>query len=145
MVSKQRSIAGQAMVEYTVIMSFFVILLLQAGDVENEGYASVFQLEEAIQNKQRGYSYALSLSAIPETDNLTELADYYDSLGKYPKLSEQIAQGDQAMKGLVDGYTSIMDPIKDAGSPSAIIDDAKNCLRSIGQSTINLLRGSGFC
>lgn len=127
------------MVEYVVILSAITVALL------TPGLGSVEDLEDAVQDKQRGYSYALSLSAIPETDDLTELADYYDSLGKYPELSAEIRSGDQAMKDFVESYTNIVGPLKDMSSPSAILDDAKECLKQVGQSTINLLRGAGFC
>lgn len=89
---------GQSMVEYTVVVVALALALLAPGLGSNES------LRQAVENQQNGYSYAISLSDIPETDDLTELADYYDSLEKYPDLSSDLRGGDQAMKDFVDKY-----------------------------------------
>jgi len=97
---------GQSMVEYLVVTSAIALALLAPG------LGSVDNLEDAVQDKQRGYSYAVSLSSLPETDDLAELADYYDSLGKHPELAKEIRAGDQAMKDFVAAYINVTEPLK---------------------------------
>lgn len=93
MVSRQR---GQAMVEYVVILAALTAALLLAGS------GSVEELRQAVVDKQRGQSYALSLSEIPETDDLGELAGYYKDLGKYPQLAEQLDGSGAQLNQLAD-------------------------------------------
>lgn len=99
--------AGQSMVEYTVILSALAIALL------TPGLGSVENLRQAVVNQQNGYSYAISLSDIPETDDLTELADYYDSLGKHSDLAGELRSGDQAMKDFAEQYVETTGKLKD--------------------------------
>ncbi|MCP3671731.1 MAG: hypothetical protein GY814_15135 [Gammaproteobacteria bacterium] len=85
---------GQSMVEYVVVLAALTAALLAPG----LGSVGVTQddtdsLLRAVASKHRGHGYALSLSEIPETDTLSELSEYYDSLGKYPDLSAQLASG----------------------------------------------------
>ena len=94
-IARQR---GQSMVEYIVVVSALAMALLVPGLGSNES------LRQAVVNQQNGYSYAISLSDIPETDDLTELADYYDSLARHPELSKDLRNGDQAMKDFADKY-----------------------------------------
>lgn len=110
------------MVEYVVVTSAIMLALLTptgqgfiaslSGGTPAEG-----SFEDAVQDKQRGYTYALSLSVIPETDDLSELADYYDSLGKFPELSAEIRSGSDAMKDFVEGYQDFVGPLKDLEVP----------------------------
>lgn len=120
---------GQAMVEYTVILLALTAALLapslwRSSGGDETGVIGLDQSQRgsvlrAVANKHRGYGYALSLSEIPEMDGpkqpgqaqepLMELADYYDSLGKYPKLSPQLrAAGGQigTLTSQVNGLTS---------------------------------------
>jgi len=85
---------GQSMVEYVVILAALTAALLtpglgSVGLTQNDADS----LLRAAANKHRGHGYALSLSEIPETDDLVQLSAYYDSLGKYPDLSAQLASG----------------------------------------------------
>lgn len=84
------------MVEYVVILAALTAALLLAGN------GSVEALRQAVVDKQRGHSYALSLSELPETDDLGQLAEYYDALGKYPELATQLHSGSQQLGGLAD-------------------------------------------
>ena len=97
---------GQSMVEYTVVVMALALALLAPGLGSNES------LRQAVVNQQNGYSYAISLSDMPETDDLTELADYYDSLGKHPELSKDLRSGDQAMKDFADKYMETTGKLK---------------------------------
>lgn len=89
---------GQSMLEYIVVIGALAMALLTPGLGSNES------LRQAVVSQQNGYSYAISLSDIPETDDLTELANYYDSLEKYPELASDLRGGDQAMKDFADKY-----------------------------------------
>jgi hypothetical protein len=113
---------GQAMVEYIVITAALVAALLTANNDSLsglvQGQGSIASFEDAVQDKQRGYSYALSLSAIPETDDLVELADYYDSLGKFPELSTEIRSGGSAIRTFVTGVQDFIAPLQNFSIPS---------------------------
>jgi hypothetical protein len=102
---------GQSMVEYIVVVGALAMALLAPGLGSNES------LRQAVVNQQNGYSYAISLSDIPETDDLTELANYYDSLEKYPELANDLRGGDQAMKDFADKYMETTGALKDFKSP----------------------------
>ena len=93
--------AGQSMVEYVVVLMALTAALLytdyttRSGESLPKGYIGTSEsdqgsLIQAINQKHRGHSYALSLSEIPETDDLQQLKIYYDSLNKYPQFSPQL-------------------------------------------------------
>jgi Flp pilus assembly pilin Flp len=100
---------GQAMVEYAVILAALTAALFigYANRTGRPATGDVEQLRQAIDFKYRGYSYAVSLSEYPETDSWGELADYYDSLGKYPGLSGNLRSGQNAMQAFVNTYASV--------------------------------------
>lgn len=118
---------GQAMVEYTVILLALTAALLapslwRSSGGDETGVIGLDQSQRgsvlrAVANKHRGYGYALSLSEIPEMDGskqpgqaedpLTELANFYDSLGKYPELSRQLGEAGR-LRGEIDGLTQTL-------------------------------------
>jgi hypothetical protein len=70
------------MVEYTVVLAFGVLLLMgPGGDVLKD-------LAMVMQNKYRGYSYAMSLSPLPEFDTGPELATYIEGLNLDPAIDD---------------------------------------------------------
>ena len=93
---------GQSMVEYVVVLGALSAALFAANqkpgelcDDDQVGYIGSHECDkgsliQAINQKHRGQGYALSLSEIPETDNLGELQAYYDDLEKFPELSKQL-------------------------------------------------------
>jgi hypothetical protein len=100
--------AGQGMVEYTVVLAFGVLLLMgPGGDVLKD-------LAMVLQNKYRGYSYAMSLSPLPEFDTGPELATYIEGLNLDPPLDDATLarltvdpvqeQVDQALQPVSDAY-----------------------------------------
>ena len=97
---------GQSMVEYLVILMALVPVFLpwKGGPLD--------QLRQAVVDKHRGYTYAASLSEIPETDRLDELADYYDALGKYPELAAQLRSGGQKIGNLSQQIESVNDRLQ---------------------------------
>ncbi len=75
-------VAGQAMVEYTIVLAFGVMVLYgPGGDVIEE-------LEEVFRNNYRGYSYAMSLSALPDFGNGEEYRNYIEDLQLDPALDD---------------------------------------------------------
>ena len=105
MKQKQR---GQSMVEYVVILSALTAALLMPGlGSVGTSQSDANSLLKAVADKHRGHGYAVSLSEIPETDDLTELADYYESLGKYPELTPQIQAGAQALGEFSNQLTNL--------------------------------------
>jgi hypothetical protein len=74
--------AGQGMVEYLVILSFGVMMLMgPGGDV-------LLDLAAVMKNKYRGYSYSLSMSALPEFSTGPEYREYIEGLGLTPEVDE---------------------------------------------------------
>jgi len=123
-ISKQR---GQSMVEYVVILMALSAALLtvdytsRTGVDMPEGYIGTSEADEgsliqAIHMKHRGHNYALSLAEIPETDDWVALADYYDSLNKYPELSAQIRSGGDKLGQLTSGINNITAGVNKVGS-----------------------------
>lgn len=125
---KSRKQSGQSMVEYVVILMALAGALLGTGDggvvITQTGNIGMAQTDpnsllKAVSDKHRGYGYALSLSEIPETDNLLELALYYESLNKYPELSPQIKSGAAKLGELSNHLTNLGNLIKNL-NPSSI-------------------------
>ncbi|MEQ8230588.1 MAG: hypothetical protein RLW61_14810 [Gammaproteobacteria bacterium] len=101
------------MVEYTVVLAFGVLLLMgPGGDVLKD-------LAMVLQNKYRGYSYAMSLSPLPEFDTGPELATYIEGLNLDPPLDDATLarltvdpvqeQVDQALQPVSDAYQQFDD------------------------------------
>ena len=103
------------MVEYTVILAALTLAVLAAGDGDysTPEDGNINELRQAVQFKYRGYSYALSLSEIPESDNLVEVADYYDSMGRHPELAKQLAAGGGSLDSMVEDYIDVTSALKD--------------------------------
>lgn len=111
---------GQAMAEYVIVLMVLVAALLAPG----LGSVGLDQDERdsllwAVANKHRGHMYALSLSEIPETDDLIKLSDYYDTLGKYPELSPQLRSGGQKLGELAQRL-GLVNRMLDNFDPSAL-------------------------
>jgi hypothetical protein len=101
---------GQSMVEYVVILSVLTLAL-----VASSGGDSFQAMELAVQDRQRGYTFAVSMSALPESDTYKVLADYYDDLGKYPELSKQLHKGGDPIDAFVVKYRDITAPLVSIG------------------------------
>ena len=71
------------MVEYTVILAFGLLVLLgPGGDVLRD-------LADVMKNNYRGYTYAMSMSPLPDFDTGPELREYVEGLNLEPLLDEQ--------------------------------------------------------
>jgi Flp pilus assembly pilin Flp len=82
---------GQAMIEYVVILAALSAALIASGN-GSIGLSKTDNgsLLEAMHERYTEQAYALSISEAPETDDLAELAEYYNSLNKYPALSSKL-------------------------------------------------------
>lgn len=67
---------GQAMIEYTVV-SVFGILVLTTGP----GRDVILDLTNAVRDNYDGYSYAVSLSDYPDKENYIDLISMYNDQG----------------------------------------------------------------
>lgn len=101
------------MVEYTVVLAFGVLLLMgPGGDVLKD-------LAMVMQNKYRGYSYAMSLSPLPEFETGPAYATYIEGLNLDPRLDEATLarltvdpvqeQVDAALAPVADAYQQFND------------------------------------
>lgn len=97
---------GQSMVEYTVILVALTMAVLAVGDGDfsTPEDSNIDELRQAIDFNHRGYTYAVSLSEYPESEDLAAIADYYDSLGKHPELADQMRGGVSTIKSYVTDY-----------------------------------------
>jgi Flp pilus assembly pilin Flp len=112
---------GQAMVEYVVILVALSAALISAGN-GSIGFSKKDDgsLVQALHNRYTTQTYALSISEIPEGRSLTELAEYYKGLDKYPALNSKLEiAGSTLTKGTnglaivdqgIDGLKKYTDP-----------------------------------
>jgi len=62
---------GQAMVEYTVVVAFGILVLITGDDV-------MTYLRDVIRDNYDGYSFAVSLSEYPDTDSSIEFRTFLE-------------------------------------------------------------------
>lgn len=98
--------AGQSMVEYTVILVALTMAVLAVGDGDfsTPGDSNIDELRQAIDFSHRGYTYAVSLSEYPESEDLLVIAEYYNDLGKHPQLADQMSGGTSTITSYVTDY-----------------------------------------
>jgi hypothetical protein len=122
-IGRKKSQSGQSMVEYVVVLSALTlaVMALGDGDFNTPADSNIEELRQAIDYRHRGYTYALSLSEIPEDENPMEVAMYYDSLGKHPELAGQMAMGYTTIQNYVDQYVSVTTAVRNF-SPSDMAD-----------------------
>ncbi len=115
---------GQAMVEYTVILVFGLLLLLgPGGDVLRD-------LADVMRNNYRGYTYALSMSPLPDFDTGPELRDYVEGLGLDPELDEQTLAR-LTVDPVQEGVTAALSPLSDLSDQFSSVDDLLAALPKI--------------
>ena len=116
---------GQAMVEYMVILSFGILLLMgPGGDV-------LVELEHVFKNNYRGYTYALSMSPLPDFGNGQELRDHIADLGLDPELDDETIDR-LAVDPVQDAVTSALQPLTDAHTAFSDIDSLLGNLEDLG-------------
>lgn len=91
---------GQAMIEYTVV-SVFGILVLTTGPGRNV----ILDLTNAIRDNYDGYSYAVSLSDYPDKENYLDLISMYNDQGMPPERREYLTDNPNDMVRELAGYT----------------------------------------
>jgi Flp pilus assembly pilin Flp len=103
---------GQAMIEYIVILGVLTAALLTAGEgsigmsKDDEG-----SLVAALHKRYTTQTHALSISEAPETTNFNDLALYYKSLGKFPKLADGLGEASVLLNKVTSTAVSIDDGI----------------------------------
>jgi hypothetical protein len=90
---------GQAMIEYTVV-SVFGILVLTTGPGRNV----ILDLTNAIRNNYDGYSYAVSLSDYPDKENYLDLISMYNDQGMPSERREYLTDNPNDMVRELAGY-----------------------------------------
>ena len=91
------------MVEYTVILAFAVLLLMgPGGDV-------LLDLAAVIKNKYRGYSYAMSLSTMPDFDTGPDLRAHIEALNLDTPVDEQTIER-LSIDPVQDNITAALEP-----------------------------------
>lgn len=115
---------GQSMVEYVVVLSALTLAVLAIGDGDfsTPEDSNIDELRQAIDFRHRGYTYAVSLSEIPEAENPLEVAQYYDSLGKHPELANQMSGGYSTIESYVDRYVNVTTALRSFDPGSALPD-----------------------
>jgi hypothetical protein len=106
---------GQAMVEYVIVLVALTLAVLAVGDGDfsTPEDGNIDELRQAVDFRYRGYTYAVSLSEYPESEDLLEIADYYDSLGKHPELADQLRGGYSTIESYVEDYVSTTSYFRD--------------------------------
>lgn len=90
---------GQAMIEYTVV-SVFGILVLTTGPGRNV----ILDLTNAIRDNYDGYSYAVSLSDYPDKENYLDLISMYNDQGMPSERREYLTDNPNDMVRELAGY-----------------------------------------
>ncbi|MGK0411235.1 MAG: hypothetical protein ACJASB_003430 [Shewanella psychromarinicola] len=133
---------GQAMIEYVIITGVLVAALLtglqddDAGYAENEGYIGLSKnddgsLLQALHRRYTAQAYALSLPEPPEVNSLDKLSAYYDRLGKFPELSNNLYEASVLMNKLTNNLKKVndgIDRLEDYADSNKAIDKAKQLI-----------------
>ncbi len=115
---------GQAMVEYTVILAFGLLVLLgPGGDVLRD-------LADVMKNNYRGYTYAMSMSPLPDFDTGPELREYVEGLNLEPQLDEQSLDLLTVDPGQ-DAVTAALSPLSNLTGQFNNIDDVLGALPEV--------------
>ncbi len=73
--------AGQAMVEYVIVVAFGVLLIVGIGAEDGPLSAVVGDAVDAVQSNYEGYSFAVSMSDYPDVDSSLEYRDLLEAQG----------------------------------------------------------------
>lgn len=123
--ARARAMRGQAMVEYTVILAFGLMVLLgPGGDV-------IAALADVLKNNYRGYSYSLSMSPLPDFDTGPELREYINEVAFNPEVDEAtIAR--LTVDPIQDAVTTALSPLTSAYSAFSDIDSLLGSFEDLG-------------
>jgi Flp pilus assembly pilin Flp len=117
---------GQAMVEYIVILVALSAALISAGN-GSIGFSKNDNgsLVQALHNRYTEQAYAISISESPEFNDLNKLAEYYESLDKYPSLRGHLNTAGNTMTQLTNGLASVdqgLNNLETFADPSGALD-----------------------
>lgn len=122
-VKRRAHLTGQGMVEYTVILAFGVVMLMGPGGDVLVDLAAVFK------NKYRGYSYSMSMSALPEFDTGPRYREYIENLGLDPEVDEETLVR-LTIDPVQDNVTAALEPFNSAyekfNDISSLLGDLEN-------------------
>ena len=115
------------MIEYSVILVALTTALMAAGLgsvglTKNDDQS----LMQALHQRYTAQAYALSVTELPEGRDLGELADYYQSLDKYPELATQLQDASLAINRVSQGIakaTQGINTLKSYTDPKQALKD----------------------
>jgi hypothetical protein len=110
MMSKRKQL-GQSMVEYTVILiaitvGLSAVVIGNEKGLDDDNNPSLLGAMHTRYNQQ---SYAVRLTELPESQDLTAIVSYYSALNKYPELVNNMGQAATKIKevtGKIDSVSS---------------------------------------
>jgi len=114
MMSRRRSRQlGQSMVEYTVILAAITVGLsaLVIGNEKGLDDDNNPSLLGAMHTRYNQQSYAVRLTELPESQNLTEIVSYYTALNKHPELVKNMGQAATKIKETTEKIDSVSDKL----------------------------------
>jgi hypothetical protein len=121
------------MVEYTVILVALTTALMTAGlgsvGLSKNDDQSLLQ---GLHKRYTTQAYSLSITELPEGRNLTELAEYYESLDKYPELRQRLQDAAASITKVSQGITQVSSGVNTLKSYS----DPKKALQSLDSSAM---------
>ncbi|MEX2479674.1 MAG: hypothetical protein WD928_02320 [Gammaproteobacteria bacterium] len=121
------------MVEYTVILAFGVLLLMgPGGDV-------LLDLAHVMKNKYRGYSYAMSLSPLPDFATGPRLEAYIEGLNLDPAVDEQTLAR-LTVDPVQENVDAALEPLGNAYQAFNDIDDLLGDMEDLGDIATEMLR-----
>ena len=129
----QRLQQGQSMVEYTVVLVALTTALMTAGlgsvGLSKNDDQSLLQ---AMHQRYTTQAYSLSITELPEGRDLAELADYYNSLDKYPELSQRLQDASESINKVSQGIAKVSDGVNTLKAYT----DPKKALDSLDTTTM---------
>jgi hypothetical protein len=120
------------MVEYTVILAFGIMMLLgPGGDV-------LLDLRDVFKNNYRGYTYALSMSPLPDFGNGQEMREYIEDLALDPELDDETIDR-LTVDPVQDAVTTALSPLTSAYSAFNDIDSLLGSFEDLGELAVQML------
>lgn len=121
------------MVEYTVILAFGVLLLMgPGGDV-------LLDLAHVVKNKYRGYSYAMSLSPLPDFGTGPRLEEHLVGLNLDPEVDAQTLAR-LTVDPVQEHVDLVLEPLGDAYRAFDDVDSLLGNMEDLGDIAVQMLR-----
>lgn len=112
--SKRKQL-GQSMVEYTVILVAITVGLsaLVIGNEKGLDDDNNPSLLGAMHTRYNQQSYAVRLTELPESQDLTAIVSYYTALNKHPELVKNMGQAATKIKEVTGKIDSVSNKLVD--------------------------------